>query len=153
MPTYRLLPRADDRRRGVAELVRRCLRAHGPATVGDFATWSGLPEAPVPADEPVRTEHGRLLPGTDAAGLRDTVRLPGPFDTFLLGDRDRALGLDPAHEPLIRTAGGAPVPHVALDGQVRDAWRRRAGRIVVEQFGRIPVSELDVEVESVPAWA
>ncbi|QQQ79724.1 AlkZ family DNA glycosylase [Saccharothrix sp. 6-C] len=152
--TYRLLPRAeDDEPRGVAELVRRYLRAYGPATVEDFTAWSGLPEAEVgaafPFDELVRGGHGWQLPATDAADLDGTVRLLGPFDTFLLGYSDRTLLLDPLHAPLVRTVG----PHVVVDGQVRGTWRRRDGRVVVEQFGHIPVSELDVEVESVLAWA
>ncbi|MEU4746816.1 crosslink repair DNA glycosylase YcaQ family protein, partial [Actinosynnema sp. NPDC023658] len=156
--TYRLLPRADHGEpRGVAELARRYLRAYGPATVEDFTAWSGLQEAGVraafPFDELVEGEHGWQLPLTDAADLDGTVRLLGPFDTFLLGYSDRDLLLDPRHAPLVQTAGGAPIPHVVVDGQVRGSWRRRDGRVVVEQFGHIPVSELDAEVESVLAWA
>lgn len=151
--TYRLLPHTDDEPHGVAELVRRYLRAHGPATVEDFTAWSGLPALDVhttfPFDELVEGKHGWQLPTTDAPDLDGTVRLLGPFDTFLLGYSDRDLLLDPAHAPLVQAAG----PHVVVDGQVRGVWRRRDGRIVVEQFGHIPVSELDVEVESVLAWA
>ncbi|WP_380722867.1 winged helix DNA-binding domain-containing protein [Saccharothrix hoggarensis] len=155
--TYRLLPRRDGELPGVAELARRYLRAYGPATVDDFTSWSGLPEDDVragfPFDELVEGPHGWRLPLADAADLDGTVRLLGPFDTFLLGYRDRELLLDPAHAPLVQAAGGAPMPHVVVDGEVRGAWRRREGRIVVEQFGHIPVSELDFEVESVLAWA
>ncbi|MFJ6673706.1 winged helix DNA-binding domain-containing protein [Actinosynnema sp. NPDC091369] len=150
--TYRLLPRADHEPRGVAELVRRYLRAHGPATVEDFTAWSGLPELEVraafPFDDLVEGKHGWQLPATDAADLDGTVRLLGPFDTFLLGYADRTLLLDPLHAPHVQTAG----PHVVVDGQVRGTWRRRDGRVVVEQLGHIPVSELDAEVESVLAW-
>ncbi|GAB2959187.1 winged helix DNA-binding domain-containing protein [Saccharothrix stipae] len=151
--TYRLLPRTDHEPRGAAELVRRYLRAYGPATVEDFTAWSGLPEVEVraafPFDELVEGEHGWQPPATDAADLDGTVRLLGPFDTFLLGYADRTLLLDSPHAPLVRPAG----PHVVVDGQVRGTWRRRDGRVVVEQFGHIPVAELDVEVESVLAWA
>ncbi|WP_367128260.1 winged helix DNA-binding domain-containing protein [Saccharothrix sp. HUAS TT1] len=155
--TYRPLPRADDEPRGVVELVRRYLRACGPATVEDFVAWSGLPgpeaRAAFPFDDLVEGEHGWQLPATDAADLDGTVRLLGPFDTFLLGYADRGLLLDPLHAPLVQTGGGVPVPHVVVDGEVRGTWRRRADRVVVEQFGHIPVSELDLEVESVLAWA
>ena len=150
--TYRLLPRTDDEPRGVAELVRRYLRAYGPATVEDFTAWSGLPEVEVraafPFDELVEGKHGWQLPTTDAADLDGTVRLLGPFDTFLLGYADRTLLLDPPHADQVQAAG----PQVVVDGQVRGTWRRRDGRVVVEQFGHVPVSELDVEVESVLAW-
>ncbi|MDR6593881.1 winged helix DNA-binding domain-containing protein [Saccharothrix longispora] len=145
-----------DTRHAVAELVRRYLRAHGPATVEDFTAWSGLPAAEAargfPVDELVEGEHGWQLPTADAPDLDGVVRLLGPFDTFLLGYRDRGLLLDPADEPFVRPGGGGPVPHVVVDGRVRGSWRRRDGRIVVEQFGHIPVSELDAEVESVLAW-
>ncbi|WP_106614568.1 winged helix DNA-binding domain-containing protein [Saccharothrix carnea] len=151
--TYRLLPRTDDEPRGVAELIRRYLRAYGPATVEDFTAWSGLPEVEVraafPFDDLVEGKHGWQLPATDAADLDGTVRLLGPFDTFLLGYADRTLLLAPSDAVRVRPAG----PHVVVDGQVRGTWRRRDGRVVVEQFGHIPVSELDVEVESVLAWA
>ncbi|NUT46220.1 MAG: winged helix DNA-binding domain-containing protein, partial [Saccharothrix sp.] len=158
--TYRLLPRSDaDDERGVAELARRYLRAYGPATVEDFAAWSGLPgadaHAAFPFDELVEGAHGWQPPTADAADAIDpdgTVRLLGPFDALLLGYADRGLLLEPHHAPLVRTAGGTPLPHVLVDGRVRGAWRRRDGRVVVEQFGHIPVSELDVEVESVLAW-
>ncbi|MGW4116077.1 winged helix DNA-binding domain-containing protein [Actinosynnema sp. NPDC004786] len=154
--TYRLLDGIDGRPRGVAELVRRYLRAHGPATVEDFVVWSGVPEVEVraawPGEELVEGKHGWQLAVSDAEELDGTVRLLGPFDTFLLGYADRELLLDRAHAPLVQTAGGAPVPHVVVDGQVRGVWRRREGRVVVEQFGHIPVSQLDVEVESVLAW-
>jgi hypothetical protein len=150
--TYRLLPRLDGEPHGVAELARRYLRAYGPATVEDFTAWSGLPEARAraafPFEELVEGKHGWQLPTADAADLDGTVRLLGPFDTFPLGYADRGLLLDPPHAPLVRQAG----PHVVVDGQVRGTWRRRDGRVVVEQFGHIPVSELDVEVESVLAW-
>lgn len=155
--TYRLLPDAvPDLPPDLPELARRYLRAYGPATVDDLAAWSGLPvdrvRAEFPADELVEGEHGWQLPAADAPDPEGTVRLLGPFDTFLLGYRDRDLLLDPAHAPLVRTAGGAPAPHVVVDGRVHGTWRRRDGRVVVEQFGHIPVSELDVEVESVLAW-
>ncbi|MGM1061680.1 winged helix DNA-binding domain-containing protein [Saccharothrix sp. Mg75] len=158
--TYRLVAGDDEvEPRGVDELVRRYLRAHGPATVEDFTAWSGLPAGDVaaafPVDELVEGEHGWRLPTTDAdAGELDgVVRLLGPFDTFLLGYRDRGLLLDPADAPFVLPGGGGPVPHVVVDGRVRGSWRRRDGRVVVEQFGHIPVSELDAEVESVLAWA
>ncbi|GAA1284665.1 winged helix DNA-binding domain-containing protein [Saccharothrix xinjiangensis] len=143
--TYRLLPRTDDAPYDVPDLVRRYLRAYGPATAEDFTAWSGLPADRVRAEDfPDRVP--------DVPGLDGVVRLLGPFDTFLLGYRDRDLLLDPAHAPLLRTAGGVPGPHVVVDGRVHGTWRRRDGRVVVEQFGHIPVSQLDLEVESVLAW-
>ncbi|QFZ24468.1 winged helix DNA-binding domain-containing protein [Saccharothrix syringae] len=159
--TYRLLPEPAQPGHGVPELVRRYLRAYGPATVDDLAAWSGLPadllHAGFPADELVEGEHGWRLPADDAPepepDAPETVRLLGPFDTFLLGYRDRDLLLDPAHAPLVQPPGGVPVPHVVVDGRVHGTWRRREGRVVVEQFGHIPVPQLDVEVESVLAWS
>ncbi|MCC8251204.1 DNA glycosylase AlkZ-like family protein [Saccharothrix luteola] len=155
---YRLLPDTEPPPQGVPELARRYLRAYGPATVDDLVAWSGLPAGVVrarfPADELVEDGHGWRLPDVEVPGddLDSTVRLLGPFDTFLLGYRDRDLLLDPAHAPLVGTAGGAPAPHVVVDGRVHGTRRRRDGRIVVEQFGHIPVPQLDVEVESVRAW-
>lgn len=148
--TYRLLPRTDDAPYGVPDLVRRYLRAYGPATAEDFTAWSGLPADRVRAEDFPGPDPGAAAPdGPEPDGV---VRLLGPFDTFLLGYRDRDLMLDPAHAPLLRGAGGVPGPHVVVDGRVHGTWRRRDGRVVVEQFGHIPVSQLDLEVESVLAW-
>lgn len=142
--TYHPVPH-DGPEHDVTELARRYLRAYGPATAEDFAAWSGLPDdqareafPKAQADDPPPAEEG-------------VVRLLGHSDGFLAGYRDLGPLLDPADEPLLR-AEGRTLPHVVVDGRVRGTWRRRAGRVVVEQFGHIPAAELDAEVASVAGW-
>ncbi|NUT91762.1 MAG: winged helix DNA-binding domain-containing protein [Saccharothrix sp.] len=142
--TYHPVPQ-EGPEHDVTELVRRYLRAHGPATADDFATWSGLDDER--ARDAFRRERADGVEPVEAG----TVRLLGHSDGFLAGYRDLGLLLDPADEPLLRP-GGRALPHVVVDGRVRGTWRRRAGRVVVEQFGHIPAPELDAEVASVAEW-
>ncbi|GAA0220737.1 hypothetical protein GCM10010492_18570 [Saccharothrix mutabilis subsp. mutabilis] len=142
--TYHPVPR-DGPEHDVTELARRFLRAHGPATAEDFATWSGLP------DDQARAAFPKTQPDDPPPAEEGVVRLLGHSDGFLAGYRDPGPLLDPADEPLLR-ADGRTLPHVVVDGRVRGTWRRRAGRVVVEQFGHIPASELDAEVASVVGW-
>ena len=98
-PTYVLLedwlgtplPAADDER-ALAELGRRYLAGHGPATAEDLAAWSGIG---------LRRAR-RALAGADRSApdrlpeaRRPQVALLGHFDPYLLGYASRDLVLDP----------------------------------------------------------
>jgi hypothetical protein len=129
--TYRLLDAEPDDR-GVDELWRRYLRAYAPATVEDFATWSGLPlrriRQEVSFDGLVDTGFGWLPADAEPAEPTGIERLLGHFDTYLLGYRDRSLALPAEFAPLIQTGGGFLTPHVVRDGLVVGTWRGTAIR-------------------------
>src|SRR2546426_3152834 len=93
------------------ELLRRYLRAHGPATVRDFALWTYMtapdsreiwarlePEmAPVDVDGRIGWLLREDLPALRRSKLDEPViRLLPPFQAFLLGAED--------HNPLIDLA-------------------------------------------------
>ncbi|MEO7587365.1 MAG: winged helix DNA-binding domain-containing protein [Arachnia sp.] len=131
-----------DRTAGIAELLRRYLAGHGPATMRDFAWWTKLPlrdiRAALPAatsdleddgaDEPSYWRSG-LLEEVAAAG-NDASRpllLPG-FDEFILGYQDRTFAMT-AEQELLLVPGrnGVFRRSVVVDGAVKGFWRR-AGR-------------------------
>jgi hypothetical protein len=142
------------REEGLAELLLRYLRSHGPATVRDFAWWSNttLTEARA-ALAAVRGELVELefdgtaywlSPGTAALlgdgvpGQRTVLALPG-FDEFVLGYTDRSLVLPPEHAQKIVPGGnGVFKKAIVAGGEVVGTWGRqgtgRAARFVPEPF-------------------
>lgn len=149
------------REAALADLTRRYFRTRGPATVQDFAWWSGLAMADIRLGiELIRPEitsieiEGRpcwmMADGTAAEGSEAAARpsdghvahlLPA-FDEYFIGYRDRSA-------ITIATAiseDEARVPHafnnaLLLDGFIVGAWQRtlKRERVLVEiRFGIEP---------------
>lgn len=129
------------REEGIAELLLRYLRSHGPATVRDFAWWSNttLTEARA-ALTSIRGELVELeLGGTEywmsprtaellhgpVPGQRTVLALPG-FDEFVLGYTDRSPVLPPEHAPKIVPGGnGVFKKAIVAGGEVVGTWARQ----------------------------
>lgn len=118
------------------ELARRYFATRGPATVHDFAWWSGLTIADVRRAIDIA---GTLLERQDRGEktywlLRDrpalprtkrTVHLLPNYDEYFIGYRDRsAIGQRIGNTKAV-TGGNALIAHViAVDGQLVGGWRR-----------------------------
>jgi len=138
-------------------LLRRYLRAYGPATTRDFMAWSALPAGVARA---AFARAGGDIAEVEAIGkgafaLREdlpAMRAPRPggrprvcllpsFDPFLLGHKDKGhlVGAD-RYKRVFRKAGWLS-PVVLVDGRCAGVWslgRTRAGHVVqVEPFGRM----------------
>jgi hypothetical protein len=143
-PTYALLdervPGANpipDRPTALVELARRYFASRGPATVADFAWWSGL--APVEARQGFEGAV-KMLTGVHVGertywhGVHrawpapETVVLLPAFDEYLVAYRDRNVVLDPTFARTINPGGGMLDPIVVIDGRVRGTWRRELAR-------------------------
>ncbi|MEV7505736.1 winged helix DNA-binding domain-containing protein [Streptomyces sp. NPDC093018] len=139
-------PRGAD---AVRELLHRYLTAHGPATVADFATWSGLGLPAVRAawkellgaglTEPCRVEgqDGYALAAGTPSGPEPTgdVRLLPAYDNYLVGFTDRRLSVELEHARRVWPGGGQISPTVVVDGLVRGVWRRdRTRGVDLEMF-------------------
>jgi hypothetical protein len=135
-----------DRDLALAELARRYAAAHAPASIEDFAAWSGLPAADV------RRAWVEPEPpaGDPPAG---PVRLLPAFDEWLLGWAGRDLALAPEHARRVAPGGGIVRPVAIADGRVFATWRldRRARRVVLDPFGRVPAG-VEAEVASIGAF-
>ena len=125
--------RLPDPREARMELVRRYLRAHGPADRADFTWWIGLePPMARPAWEAVLPDlalievDGRpawclpedlpFLTGPAARRAAPARLLPG-FDPFVLGHRRRSHLVDAGHhERIYRKAGWVSPVVLAGDG-------------------------------------
>jgi DNA glycosylase AlkZ-like len=128
----------------LGELARRYLLGHGPASVSDFAAWSGLPTAEA-RDAIVRVADDfeeAVIEGEPAwfevptGSGAHVVRLLGGFDAYLLAYRQRTFALDPLHSARVHPGGGMIRPVVLVDGHVEGTWHSRSGRIDVEWFGQ-----------------
>lgn len=137
------------------ELLRRYLRAFGPAAVKDFVAWSGVTVTGARAIwarlagelTPVRVggETAWLL-RQDLAALRRAkfdrplVRLLPYFDSFLMGHKERDHLVDAAQYKRVYRAAGWISSVVLVDGRVAGVWsmERKGARtaIRIDPFGR-----------------
>ncbi len=137
----------------LAGLARSYFNSHGPATVHDFAWWTGLSLRE--AREAVRAAGPDLEDKTRRTVRRrtPTAALLPPWDEYLVGYKDRvaALGHLPSDHP--RLAGAIGIPLILIDGRARGAWRRDLTpsrvRLSLEYWGRVT----DVERRAVEAAA
>ena len=138
------------------ELLRRYLRAHGPATVRDFALWTYMtapdsreiwarlePEmAPVDVDGQIGWVLREDLPALRRSKLDEpVVRLLPSFDAFLLGVKDKSHLVDLAHYKRVYRPQGWLSPVVLVDGRAVGVWshERKGVRLSVRitPFGRL----------------
>jgi Winged helix DNA-binding domain len=116
-----------------AELARRYFLSHGPATVHDFAWWSGLPMADARAGleaakhllvaEPVGTQILWHPPTTSSSPTHSLHLLPC-FDEYTVSYKDRSAVIRPHHAPFAMTNNGIFRPIIVVDGQVVGIWKR-----------------------------
>jgi hypothetical protein len=137
-------PRALDRDAALAELARRYLAGHGPASDRDLAKWAGLPLGEVRSGLRAIGAELRELPGGMvelAAALREQASLPPPrllgaYDAVLLGWVSREPVLR-GHEGIV-TVNGLFRPFALVDGQAAGIWTYSAGQVTLDRFGPLP---------------
>ena len=136
-----------------AKLTRRYLKAYGPATPEDQATWSGMPMSKTRAawqniaDQLIEVEiAGRpaWMLKTCAAWLDEPpahapiVRLLPRFDTYLLGYQNRDLAVPLQYAKRINAGGGILHPTLLVDGRAAGTWKSKPQKnhldVIVEPF-------------------
>ena len=157
VPSDRALS-AVDGDRAVREVLRRYLRAYGPASREDFARWWGISAANAGkrirelTDEVVEVSvagEPRWLLAEDRAGIESAepvkaVRLLPAFDPYVIGITGHSERLLPA--PQLRSRVHRPQgwvsPVLLVDGRLAGIWRHEvtAGAVIVaiEPFARQP---------------
>ena len=149
-------PRALDREAALAELARRFLAGHGPATERDLAKWSGLPlrdarsglsaisaellswppqgsaDTKSPDAEPDLVDLAAARRGSDLP----PPRLLGAYDPVLHGwiSREPVLG---EHREVI-TVNGLFRPFLLVGGRAAGLWSLSGGVITEQRFGDLP---------------
>jgi hypothetical protein len=151
-------------------LLRKYLRAYGPATLHDFAHWAGIlmqevkllrpllePEL---AEIPDAKKNCRLL-SEDVAVLNDgsaaktSIRLLPHFDPYLLAHREKDHLLSAKHYKRVYRNQGWISPVVLIDGAIAGVWSYRPqGKrlsVAIEPFGKLSKAEragIEREAES-----
>jgi hypothetical protein len=135
--TYALVseraPRAKvlSRDESLAELATRFMQSHGPATLKDFAWWSGLTMRDARA--------GVALSGVDVLASpppldvsRGATYLLSNYDEYLIAYKDRGAVIDASRSRNLGTFTTREFPHqIILDGRVAGSWKRTIDRKTV----------------------
>jgi hypothetical protein len=124
-----------DRDAALAELARRYLAAHAPATDADLAAWSGLGLREARrALQAARTStsRGHAPPSWTFGG--SGARLLPAFDPYLLGWRDRSFAVPAEHATRVRPGGGVVRATAVDDGVAVGTWTLRAGAVGLDPF-------------------
>jgi Winged helix DNA-binding domain len=128
----------------LAELARRYLAGHGPATDRDLAKWAGLALREVRiglmaiAPELRERSDGLLELAKSQSLTRPQLppaRLLGSFDPVLLGWRSREPILG-SHQGVV-TINGIFRPIAIVRGQAVGTWRLVAGKVLLEPFDKV----------------
>ncbi len=147
---------APSRDEALQTLATRYFTSHGPATVRDFANWTGMTMAAArdglhlaqPVLAPMRGDSGELWMSSaheDASPDERAYLLPG-FDEYLLGYRDRSAVLDAEHAELVVPGGnGVFQATIIADGHVRGTWRRST-RATGVRLRMLPFSSLSAPI-------
>jgi hypothetical protein len=117
------------------ELARLYLEAFGPATLDDFAWWSGLGKRAAKAaleellgKAPANTE---LVDAPDPPPKRpaagEPVRLLPPWDTYLVAYEDRSRYAAEEHLPWLYDKRGNAAPAILYKGRAVGLWQVEGG--------------------------
>jgi hypothetical protein len=140
----------------LAELARRYISSHGPATLADFIWWSGLAARDARAGlEMIKHEIGQETIAEKIFWWKpqETVvreqsprayLLPG-FDEYYLGYTDRSFLLETKYERRAVSSNGVFQPILVIDGQVVGTWKRKIKKgaviILLQPFGTLSEAE------------
>jgi len=149
-----LEPSPVDEQAGLWHLLRRYLGGFGPATLGEAASWAGVPARklePVVPTLPLRrfrSEEGKVLLDLQRVPLppaetRAPVRFLPTWDATLLVHARRTQILPERFRPLVfDTKTPHSIPTFLVEGTVAGKWlverSRQKATLVVEPFDRLP---------------
>ena len=141
LPSAGPLPREET----LALLARKYFRSHGPATIEDFAWWSGLGlndcrlGVSLLGNELVH-EHWKgfefiLHSDSRTRGFRSgCVHLLPPYDEYLIGYKSRQIVLHPDHSHKAHNNSGIFWPVILLDAEVVGNWSVAPGNVSTAFF-------------------
>ncbi|MEX2122466.1 MAG: winged helix DNA-binding domain-containing protein [Woeseia sp.] len=147
LPPAGSMPRDE----ALAELTRRYFASHGPATLRDFAWWSGLTaqdaRAGIDSTRSQLVQH--VIDGTtywfsDASysgkKTKAATHLLPAFDEYTVGYKDRSAILDPQFASRLNAGGGMLRPVSVVDARVVGTWKRsfKKNAVVVTAAPFIP---------------
>jgi hypothetical protein len=139
----------------LAELTKRYFIGHGPATIHDFAWWSGLTIADIKAGLEMVKSHLQnevideqvYWMSQDALGAKTNspvVCLLPYYDEYLVSYKNRTAAVDRKYRKLIGTANGIFNPVIIINGKVAGTWKRafEKDKVKIEIKIATPLSKL-----------
>ena len=128
-----------DRDAALAELARRYVTSHGPATAADLANWSGLTltdaRRGIDAARPALLHedvNGQALWFADAPlpprSPSPTAYLLSIYDEYIIGYRDRSAIGSAEDGARLGAMGNALQNVIVIDGRIVGTWRRMFGK-------------------------
>lgn len=154
----------------VADLLRRYLAAHGPATPANFANWSGLqgvapvfaelePELVTFKDDRNRTLHDLKDAPRPGGETPAPVRLLPDFDAAVLIKENRGRIVPAEIEPHFSNRNLMVPPMVLVDGFVAGGWKaetkRKVTTVAIRLFGKVSAKDrkaLEAEAEALAGF-
>lgn len=164
--TYALLEerapqaRTFDRDESLAELARRYITGHGPASLQDFVWWSGLTVTDakiglgsVASEFMHEAINGRTYWFSSSAphvkDLSQSVYLLPNFDEYIVGYTDRSAVFDASHTHNLDTRGNVLFQNtIVLDGRIIGNWKRTISKNSVHLTPHIFTSLTSTETNS-----
>ncbi|HEY7402387.1 MAG TPA: winged helix DNA-binding domain-containing protein [Candidatus Angelobacter sp.] len=147
LPAHRVIDEVQAR----AELLRRYLRAYGPATLRDFAYWCGISMTEARLVRPLldaelMEQNGLMLLRADLAAMKmkpahsASVHLLPYFDVYLLAHSLKDHLIDSRFYKHVFRNQGWISPVVLIDGKIAGVWAYELGRkdiqVSIELFTR-----------------
>src|ERR1019366_4744227 len=127
------------REAALAELARRYFTGHGPATLADFAWWSGLrvADARLAVDLAGNRIEETTIDGQSLWFNRSTPSSPTSrarayilpaFDEFLVAYTERTAAIESSRMVRVNAGGGIINPTIVVDGRIVGTRKRRVER-------------------------
>lgn len=131
VPRKQILQREE----ALERLARKYFVSHGPATIQDFAWWSGLTLTEckqavdlIKDDFVCETTNGR------AFWMKNDIKVPSvdevsalllsPFDEFVVSYKDRSEMINETHYGKVMTKNGLFSPTIMLNGEIIGSWKK-----------------------------
>jgi len=127
----------------LATLAGRYFKSHGPATLRDFAWWSGLSVTDARRGlEMIKPAYLREVIATQTYWFADTLKSLPPaassvhlmpaYDEYLIGYTDRSAALAAVHANKAISTNGIFQPIIVVNGQIEGVWRRTTVKDLVK---------------------
>jgi hypothetical protein len=144
------------RAEAVLKLVSRYFTSHGPATLQDFAWWSGLSVTETrPALESLGPDFVSEKTGShtywfprpehETENIENTVHLLPAFDELIISYRDRSAFLPSEDHTKAISNNGMFKPVILVNGKVAGIWKRtvKKDKVMIEsQFFQSPDEDI-----------
>jgi Winged helix DNA-binding domain len=148
---YRLLDEMVPKRKTIsgdealAEITKRYFTSHGPATLYDFAWWSGLSVTEAKKGlEMIKQDFISEIIGSEIYWFsnslskfksnKSSVYILPAYDEFLISYKTREVCISSEKLKLVLTNNGIFKPIIVINGQVCGLWKReiKKGKVIVE---------------------